>query len=137
MAKKKREDKSGAARDEGPFNTAFAGLAALKAQTSEAPESPAPPETRERATTPPPDSAFGPGKIVVRREKKGRGGKTVTRVEGLPSDIDLSEWARRMAKALGCGASVEEGDILLQGHQSERAADWLRQEGARKVIVGN
>ncbi|MEL6189793.1 MAG: translation initiation factor [Myxococcota bacterium] len=135
MAKKKREDKSGAAEAEGPFNAAFAGLAALKKEADPGEAIPSPPEPAPARNEP--AGKLGRGKIVVRKEKKGRGGKTVTRVEGLSPELDLSEWARRMAKALGCGATVEDGDILLQGHQSDRAAEWLRGEGAARVVVGS
>ena len=78
------------------------------------------------------------GKVLVRREKKGRGGKTVTRVSGLGLDEhELAHLARGIKRALGCGASVEGGDVLLQGAQTERAADWLRAALGRQVTLGN
>ncbi|MBC7171737.1 MAG: translation initiation factor, partial [Polyangiaceae bacterium] len=70
------------------------------------------------------------------RETKGRGGKTVTRVSGLP-EARLEELAAQMKKALGCGAAVEEGEILLLGSLVQRAADWLRRQGAVRVVEGN
>jgi translation initiation factor 1 len=76
------------------------------------------------------------GKVVLRRETKGRGGKTVTRVQGLPQDW-LETLAHRMKKALGCGAKVEGEDVLLQGALLDRAASWLEQQGARRVVKGN
>ena len=56
------------------------------------------------------------GKIVVRHERKGRGGKTVTVVQGVAlADEALETWARDLKKALGCGATVEpEGRITPQ-----------------------
>ena len=74
--------------------------------------------------------------LVVRREKKGRGGKTVTRISGL-GDQDLPALARDLKRALGCGATVEEGDVLVQGAQVERAAAWLEQRFGRTVVRGN
>lgn len=76
-----------------------------------------------------------PPKVVVRLERKGRGGRTVTRVQGLgwPDDA-LADLARRMARALGCGAGVEEGDVVLHGDQRERAEAWLVARGARRVV---
>ncbi|MFM7143946.1 MAG: translation initiation factor [Alphaproteobacteria bacterium] len=87
------------------------------------------------------DAARGPdlsraGKLVLRRERKGRGGKTVTVLDGAPAG-DLSELARAMKKALGCGATVEGGSIVLLGDLSDRARDWLAARGARRVVVGN
>ena len=74
-------------------------------------------------------------RLVVQREKRGRAGKTVTRVRGLEAGQD--DVARRMKKALGCGAAVEDGDVILQGSLTERAAQWLRRELDVAVTVGN
>lgn len=81
------------------------------------------------------DETVANGRLVVRREKKGRGGKTVTRVSGLEGGLD--ELARELKRALGSGASVEDSDVLLQGDQCQRAADWLRQRFGRDVTIGN
>jgi translation initiation factor 1 len=80
----------------------------------------------------------GAAKIVLRRERKGRGGKTTTVVEGLklpPSRLEGI--ARELRRALGCGASVAGGAIVVQGDMAERIASWLQARGARRVIVGN
>jgi translation initiation factor 1 (eIF-1/SUI1) len=85
--------------------------------------------------------AFGgasAGRLVVQREKKGRAGKTVTRVidcSQLP--IEIEQLARQMKRALGCGASVDGADILLQGTLTERAAVWLRKQFGVDVTIGN
>ena len=77
-------------------------------------------------------------KIVVQRERRGRGGKTVTRVQGLEIDAaGRARLAKELARALGCGARLEDGDILLQGAKVERVADWLERRGAPRVIRGN
>ncbi|MEM6955754.1 MAG: translation initiation factor [Myxococcota bacterium] len=72
-------------------------------------------------------------RVVLRREKKGRGGKTVTRVQGLPPGSAVT-YAKQMKKALGCGASVDGDDVLLHGTLTERGAAWLEAKGARTVI---
>lgn len=102
----------------------------------QAPRATPQPEPRRAARTPEPiDPA---GRVVVRREKKGRAGKTVTRVSGLNlRGVALDELARDMKRALGCGATVEELDVLLQGAQTERAASWLREHGRTDVRIGN
>jgi len=82
--------------------------------------------------------APGAGRIVVRREKKGRAGKTVTRVAGLSLEVPgLEQLARELKRALGCGASIEGGEIVLQGAMTERAAQWLRARTGADVTVGN
>lgn len=76
--------------------------------------------------------------IVVRREKKGRGGKAVTIVEGAGlAGSDLDELARELAKSLGAGARVEEGTIVVQGEQSERVVAALQKRGFGGIVRGN
>jgi translation initiation factor 1 (eIF-1/SUI1) len=72
------------------------------------------------------------GKVVVRREKKGRGGKTVTRISGV-APADREPAMDRLKRALGCGASLEGQDVVLLGALVDRAADWLEAAGARRV----
>ena len=80
----------------------------------------------------------GAQKLVVRRERKGRGGKTATVVEGIRvSPSALERIAREMRRALGCGASVDEGCIVVQGDLVTRVERWLLERGAPKVVVGN
>lgn len=77
-------------------------------------------------------------KILLRREKKGRGGKTVTLVSGITlPPPQLEQLARNMRKGLGCGATTEHGIIVLQGDLQHRAQQWLLQHGARKVVLAN
>jgi translation initiation factor 1 len=80
----------------------------------------------------------GATKIVLRREKKGRGGKIATVVEGIklpPSGLERI--ARELKRALGCGASVEGSTIVVQGDMAARIEPWLLARGARKVVIGN
>lgn len=57
-------------------------------------------------------------------EKKGRGGKTATIVEGFEiSDEEVDEIARSLRKRLGTGGSSRGGEILIQG---DRKTDVLR-----------
>ena len=78
------------------------------------------------------------GKLIVRRERKGHGGKTVTVVDGLAgSPAALDALARALRKALGCGSWVEDGRVVLQGDRPDAAAAWLTRNGARQVTRGN
>lgn len=78
------------------------------------------------------------GKCVVRRERAGRGGKGVTIVEGAGlAGRDLPAMAKELAKALGAGARVEGGALVVQGEQSERVRDWLVARGLGPVVLGN
>ena len=79
----------------------------------------------------------GAQKVVVRRERKGRGGKTATVIEGIklpPSGLERI--ARDVRRALGCGASVDGATIVVQGDMAARLESWLLARGAKKVVVG-
>jgi len=78
------------------------------------------------------------GKIILRVQRKGRGGKTVTLLScaGLAA-VDLEPLAREMRKALGCGSRVEEEGIVLQGDVQERASVWLSERGAARIVGGS
>ena len=128
MASKTRIEPDAAPLKQNPF-------AALSAKKDELPPAPKV-DTPTSAPTAPAAPTWGSAKIVLSRERKGRGGKTATRVRGLP-ETRLEELATKMKKALGCGATVEEADVILLGDVVERAAKWLRDEGAPRVIEGN
>lgn len=94
------------------------------------------------AVAPPPPAdgidLSGCGKVVLRRERKGRGGKTATVVEGLglkPKPLDAA--LRAMRKALGCGGNLEGDRLILHGDLPERAEAWLRAHGVKKTVIGN
>jgi translation initiation factor 1 len=116
---------------EKPFNPAFAALADLRSEMPDTQDVPPPPG--------PEPPARGPrGKIVVTREKKGRGGKTVTRVAQLRLDAAaLAGLVDTLKRSLGCAGHIEDEDLILAGDQTARAAEWLGAELGRKVVVGN
>jgi len=80
---------------------------------------------REKAAPPPSEQ-----KAVVRLERKGRGGKTVTVVEGILGPPEhLAELAKRLKAACGTGGTAKDGAVELQGDQRDRAAKALEREG--------
>jgi translation initiation factor 1 len=63
-------------------------------------------------------------------EKKGRGGKTVTLVYGLPRNAEfLKELSQELKRACGTGGTVVEGGVELQGDLRPRVRDVLAQRG--------
>jgi len=97
-----------------------------------------PPAPPAGAPSVPPLDFGGATKVVLRREKKGRGGKTATVIEGLclpPSALERI--ARELRRALGCGAAMEGSTIVVQGDMSARLEPWLTARGARRVVLGN
>jgi translation initiation factor 1 len=72
----------------------------------------------------------GDGTARVWRETKGRGGKAVTLVRGLPVDgAALLDWGKRLRTACGSGGTVKDGVIEVQGDHAERVVTLLREGG--------
>jgi translation initiation factor 1 len=66
----------------------------------------------------------------LRMEKKGRGGKTVTVVFGLPDNAALlADLAQHLKRACGTGGTVSEGTVELQGDLRDRVRQALEQRG--------
>jgi translation initiation factor 1 len=81
--------------------------------------------TRAAAEAPVPPK---PGKIVakLRMEKKGRGGKVVTVVFGLPRNTAfLGELCQELKRACGTGGAVSDDTIELQGDLRDRVREYL------------
>lgn len=73
-----------------------------------------------------------PSRVVakLRMEKKGRGGKTVTVVDGLPRNaVFLKDLAQDLKRACGTGGTVVEGTIELQGDLRDRVRLFLAGKG--------
>ena len=78
------------------------------------------------------------GRVEIRRETGGRGGKTMTTVSGFIG-IGLPEkeaLAKRMQKACGAGGTVKDGQIEIQGDRREAVARILEEAGFRPVMAG-
>ena len=78
------------------------------------------------------------GRVEIKRTTAGRGGKTVTLVTGfigigLPEKEQLT---KKMRGACGCGGTVKDGDIEIQGDQRETVARILTEAGFRPVLAG-
>lgn len=73
-------------------------------------------------------------RIILRKERKGHGGKTVTMVEIRTSKIlDLKEIAKGIKNKLGCGGRVEKNLIVLQGDIADRVTGYFRELGVKKI----
>ena len=78
------------------------------------------------------------GRVDIRRETGNRGGKTVTVVDGFVG-IGLPEkeaLCKKMRSACGCGGTVKDGAIEIQGDQREKIAAILTMAGFRPVFAG-
>jgi translation initiation factor 1 len=73
-----------------------------------------------------------PARIVakLRLEKKGRAGKSVTVVDGLPRNAKLlAEFAAEAKRACGAGGAAKESSVELQGDHRERLRALLAAKG--------
>jgi len=65
--------------------------------------------------------------IRLRKENKGRGGKTVTVLEGFSRrSEEVEDLARRIKTALGVGGTVKDGLIEIQGDHRVKISAMLQ-----------
>jgi translation initiation factor 1 len=70
------------------------------------------------------------GVVRIRREVKGRGGKTMTVASGFQLDGNsLQKLAGELKRRCGSGGSVKDGEILIQGDHRESVLAVLKQKG--------
>lgn len=108
-------------------------FAALALTLPEGPASVADPDVPGSAD--PVGLAFG-ARLVVRRQKKGQGGKAATFIEGLPAPTRECLCAQ-VKRALGCAARLEGAALVVGTAEHRRVARWLEELGAPVVVLGN
>jgi translation initiation factor 1 len=97
-----------------PLQSPFTSLSSLG--LPEAPASSAPPSAKKKF------------RVVLRRERAQRGGKTVVVVSQLPSHlsiVEIEELARGVRRHLACGGAVRGREIEIQGDQTERVQRYF------------
>ena len=68
--------------------------------------------------------------VRVSRETKGRGGKSVTLVKGLPLDAAaLAVLGKQLKAACGSGGTVKDGVIEVQGDHCDALVATLQKQG--------
>ncbi len=79
----------------------------------------------------------GDGTVRLRRETKGRGGKTVIVITGLPLDATaLTALAAELKKRCGCGGTAKDGVIEIQGDHAEVLLAELLKRGYKAKRAG-
>ena len=83
------------------------------------------------------DAPAGDGVARVRREKKGRGGKTVTTVSGIPLDgAELRDLAKELRRACGTGGTLKDGVVEIQGDHADKVVAELESRGLKVKRAG-
>jgi translation initiation factor 1 len=82
-------------------------------------------------------AATGDGIVRLHRETKGRGGKAVTIVKGLPlSGTELKSLAKELKQKCGVGGALKDGNIEIQGDQRNILKEELEKRGYPVKISG-
>ena len=78
------------------------------------------------------------GRVVLRREKAQRGGKTVVVVYDFEPQITtahIDRLAREARQACGCGGTVRNREIELQGDNAQKVRSFFESAGFRVAGV--
>ncbi len=121
MAKKRIDTDGGADFGQNPFG----GLADLELPQK---TTPAQPEARQSSRKQEAPKSY---RFEVRRERAGRGGKTVTLIrplEPVPSNL-LLDLVQDFKTRIGAGGRFDNGLIEMQGDHVSKLVDALKQRG--------
>lgn len=84
-----------------------------------------------------PPKPSGDGTVRLRREVKGRKGKTVTTISGVMLEMEeLVELAAELKRQCGAGGSLKDGVIVIQGDHREKLLAVLQKKGFRVKLAG-
>ncbi len=79
----------------------------------------------------------GDGIVRISRQTRGRKGSGVSIITGLPlQDSELTALAAQLKKKCGCGGTVKNGVIEIQGDKRETLAAHLSQHGYNVKLAG-
>ncbi|MFM2607606.1 stress response translation initiation inhibitor YciH [Vibrio chagasii] len=79
----------------------------------------------------------GDGIVRIQKETKGRKGKGVSVVTGLDlDDAPLKLMAAELKKVCGCGGSVKDGNIEIQGDARDKIKAHLEKKGYKVKFTG-
>lgn len=88
-----------------------------------------------RCDQPAPPTKKSDGIFRVSRDRKGRGGKTVTLIAGLP-EKDIATLAQQLKKLCGSGGTVKDGNIEIQGDHCDKVMAKLSELGYKVKRAG-
>lgn len=79
----------------------------------------------------------GDGIVRIQKLTSGRKGAGVSLITGLDlADAELKSLAAELKKRCGCGGSVKEGNIEIQGDKRDLLKQLLEQKGFKVKLAG-
>ncbi|MCK3658919.1 translation initiation factor Sui1 [Pasteurellaceae bacterium Pebbles2] len=79
----------------------------------------------------------GDGIVRIQRQTSGRKGAGVCVITGLDlNDDELKKLAADLKKRCGCGGSVKDGNIEIQGEKRDLLKQLLEQKGYQVKLAG-
>lgn len=92
----------------------------------------------EIENTNPSDPPQSDGTIRIRREFKGRKGKTVTVIWGIPADENhINKLAKELKQKCACGGTVQDQHIIIQGDHLQKITLLLTDKGYKVKKAGS
>ena len=75
--------------------------------------------------------------LKVQLDKKARAGKQVTLITGfVGAEEDLENLSKKLKNLCGCGGSIKDGEVILQGDFREKIMTWLLAQNYKVKKVG-
>jgi len=78
-------------------------------------------------------------RLEIRREKSGRGGKTVTTVRPFPSyigNVQKEKLLKKLKNTLGTGGTWDQQTMELQGDKRNEVYAWMEASGFKPILAG-
>lgn len=76
-------------------------------------------------------------KLYVSIDRRNRGGKSVTLVEGFVGlEVDANDLAKRIKQHCGVGGGYKNGELYIQGDQKKKVAIFLQNLGVSVKLKG-
>ncbi|MCW8345970.1 stress response translation initiation inhibitor YciH [Vibrio sp. ZSDZ65] len=92
---------------------------------------------RIKEDKPTPQREKGDGIVRIQKQTKGRKGKGVSVISGLDlDDAPLKLLAAELKKVCGCGGSVKDGTIEIQGDARDKIKAALEKKGYTVKLSG-
>lgn len=78
------------------------------------------------------------GRVEIRREKSGRGGKIVTTATGFQGvcPAEQEAWVSHLKKTCGAGGTAKPGVVEIQGDRRDDLFRFFEAKGFRPVLAG-